>query len=143
MVSAHAARGSGPAKNDCRTIAPDQCRNKTKLGKKTPTDSVYRAALIVAHDLDSTPEPNRANAAVALAATLERHGVRLASHAGKAAIKPIPGIIETENGEGIVISTAGEERAADWAAISRQNRWKLAHLINFAPRALTIRTVAV
>jgi hypothetical protein len=113
------------------------------LGKKTPTDTIYRAAILTARDIDSASEPSRAAAAVSLAATLERHGVRLAPVGGKSAAKPAAGILEVEGGEGIVVSVPGDDRTADWTTVSRQNRWRLAHLVNFAPQALSIKTVAV
>ena len=118
-------------------------RNKTKLGKKPPTDSVYRAAIHAARDLDTTSDTTRASAGVALAATLERHGVRLGGAPGKTAGKPIPGILELADAEGIVISVPGEDRPTEWAAIAHQNHWQRAHLVHFAPHALSIRTVAV
>ncbi len=123
---------------------PEPSRTKTKLGKKTSTDTIYRAAILTARDIDSNSEPTRASAAVAMAATLERHGVRLAATgAGKSAAKPQAGILEIEGGEGIVLSVPGDDKSADWTVVSRQNRWRLAHLISFAPHALSIRTVAV
>lgn len=118
-------------------------RNKTKLGKKTPTDSVYRAAILAARDLDTASDTTRSSAGVALAATLDRHGVRLGGAPGKTAIKSMPGILELADAEGIVISVPGEDRPTEWAAIARQNHWQRAHLIHFAPRTLSIRTVAV
>lgn len=114
------------------------------MGKKPHTDTIYRAAILTARDIDSSSEPSRASAAVAMAATLERHGVRLAaSVGGKSSAKPQAGILEIESGEGIVLSVPGDDRNTDWTAVSRQNRWRLAHLINFAPHALSIKTVAV
>lgn len=113
------------------------------MGTKTPTDSVYRAAILTAGDLDSITAPTRVSAGVALAATLERHGVRLAHAPAKAQSKPVPGILELEDSEGIVISVTNEERPADWMITARQNRWRRAHLVHFAPRALSIRTLAI
>lgn len=114
------------------------------MGKKPHTDTIYRAAILTARDIDSSSEPSRASAAVAMAATLERHGVRLAANSGaKSAAKPQTGILEVEGGEGIVLSVPGDDKNADWTTISRQNRWRLAHLVNFAPHALSIKTVAV
>ena len=118
-------------------------RNKTKLGKKTPTDSVYRAAILAARDIDTASDTTRNSAGIALAATLERHGVRVGGAQGKAAVKSMPGILELADAEGIVISVPGEDRPADWPAVARQNHWQRAHLVHFAPHALSIRTVAV
>ena len=113
------------------------------MGIKTPTDSIYRAAILTARDIDTDSGPTRATAGVALAATLERHGVHLTGADTKGQNKPVPGILELDGGEGIVISVAGEERTTDWTAISRQNRWRRVHLVHFAPRALSIKTVTV
>lgn len=112
------------------------------MSKKSLTDPVYRAAILTARDIDTNPDPTRASAGVAMAASLERHGVRLSSGL-KPSGKPIPGVLEVEGGEGIVISVSGDDRPSDWAAIARQNRWRQTHLIHFAPHALSIKTVAV
>ena len=122
--------------------ALDQGRNKRRLGKKTLTDSVYRAAILTARDIDSNSDPTRASAGVAMATTLERHGVRLSSGI-KPTGKPIPGVIEIEGGEGIIISVPDDDRPADWTTIARQNRWHQTHLVHFAPQSLSIKTVAV
>lgn len=113
------------------------------MGKKTPTDSVYRAAILSARDIDTDSVPTRASAGVAMAATLERHGVRLADGGTKTSTKPPAGILEIEGGEGIVISVPGDERPADWMALARQHRWRLAHLVSFGPRTLSVKTVSV
>ena len=142
MVSDDAARGSGPEENDSSRQDPDRGRIKRRLSKKSLTDPVYRAAILTARDIDANSEPTRASAAVAMAAALERHGVKLVAGL-KPAGKAVPGMIEVENGEGIVISVPGDDRPADWPALARQNHWRQAHLIQFAPQSLSIKTVAV
>lgn len=111
------------------------------MSKKSLTDPVYRAAILTARDIDANSDPTRTSAGVALAASLERHGVKLATNAKTA--KTIPGVIEIEGGEGIVVSVSGDDRPADWTQIARQNHWRQTHLVHFAPQALSIKTVAV
>lgn len=113
------------------------------MGKKALTDPVYRAAILAARDIDSGSDTTRASASVAMAATLERHGVRLKDVVMKPTGKPVPGLLELDGGEGVVVSVADEERSTDWAAVSRQNRWRRVHLVHFAPRAISIKTMAV
>lgn len=142
MVSDDAARGSGPDKSDSETHGPDGGRKKRRLSKRSLTDPVYRAAILTARDIDAASDPTRASAGVALATSLERHGVKLAN-TPKSIARSIPGFIELDGGEGIVVSVPGDERPADWTQIARQNRWRQTHLIHFAPQALSIKTVAV
>ena len=112
------------------------------MSKKSLTDPVYRAAILTARDIDTNSDPTRASAGVAMATSLERHGVKL-SNGLKPTGKSIPGVLEVEGGEGIVISVPGDDRPADWMTIARQNHWRQTHLIHFASRALSIKTVAV
>lgn len=112
------------------------------MSKKPQSDSVYRAAILTARDIDTNSDPTRASAGVALATSLERHGVK-PSTGLKPAGKSIAGVLGIEGGEGIVISLPGDDRPADWTQIARQNHWHQTHLIHFAPRALSIKTVAV
>ena len=142
-VSADAARGSGSGKDRQQRSPRDKGRKIGHLGKTKPTDSVYRAAILTAHDIDTISDPTRASAGVALAATLERHGVRIAPGQLKGQTRPLAGIFDLENGEGIVVSVPGDERPSDWMSLSKQNRWKMAHLVHFAPRSLSVRTVSV
>lgn len=141
-VSADVARGSGPEENDCDHQSPARGRKKRRLSKKSLTDPVYRAAILTARDIDTDSDPTRASAGVAMATSLERHGVKLSTSL-KPLGKTIPGVLEVEGGEGIVISVPGDERPTDWTATARQNRWRQTHLIHFAPKALSIKTVAV
>ena len=112
------------------------------MSKKPQSDPVYRAAILTARDIDSNSEPTRSSAGVAMATSLERHGVKLLNRA-KTPEKSITGVLEADTGDGIVISVPGDERQIDWMALARQNRWRHAHLIHFAPQALSIKTVVI
>ncbi len=109
---------------------------------KSAADPVYRAALRAARDVDADSGPSRASAGVALAATLERHGIPVHAPEAKSAGRLPVGAIELDGHEGIMVSVAGDDRP-DWAAVARQNRWQVVHLVHYAPRAVAIRSVAL
>lgn len=109
---------------------------------KSAADPVYRAALRAARDVDADSAPSRASAGVALAATLERHGIPVHAPEAKSAGRLPAGAIELDGHEGIMVSVAGDDRP-DWAAVARQNRWQVVHLVHYAPRAVAIRSVAL
>ena len=112
------------------------------MSKKLLTDPVYRAAILTARDIDTTSDPTRASAGVALATSLERHGAKLVSSL-KRPVTFEDGFLEIEGGEGIVVSVLGDDRPSDWIQYARKSHWRLTHLVHFAPQALSIKTVVV
>lgn len=111
------------------------------MATKDSIDTIYRAAIMAAGDIDSESSPTRLTAAVSLAAALERYGVDVQWPDSKSNAKPA-GVFAV-SGDGVVISVNEDDRASDWTSYGKQQHWQRLHLVNFAPRTLTVRTVTI
>ena len=105
------------------------------MNKSAPADPIYRAVILAGGDLEKDAPPSREEAGRALWAALERTG-RSAQMVDEHGVWVVDGI------DGIMIGVSGEERGAEAATLLREHHWARVHLVTFAARTLSIKTIA-
>lgn len=115
------------------------------MPETTPTDQIYRAAIEAASHLDDTTGPDLAGVSRLLIAALERRLLDVECVVGGSdggGVNAGRSLLTVSDTDGIVVTIAGDDHVHDPGTLLLKQHWQRAHVMTFAPRALSIKTIS-